>query len=705
MYVLHDVFQISGRSLRLEGEGDVTIKFDIRNSSDEITLEITDTSYVEIIGINFVDSPGYIGIEFVNNVFISQSTFRSFEGGTLDMLNCVDILIEDSIFEMNGVMEVNRKRRVRQGGSGGLSIAYGEDVLPRPLRFLIRNVTFFKNSAISGSGNISRSFSEVTAGETYTGRGGAIFLIMQSTTPVNGSIVDSNFTENFADLYGGAIYIAFNALSRNRIVISNTRFRNNRANLAGGVIMISYQEGGNDDFVNSVEMIRCRFRENNADYGGAVYFFISITSGREDGELGCFALFDSCTFNMNYANEYGSAIGATALNLFESKGETRPAEITNCTFRRNTGIKTATIAITNFPFIFRGNSVIGNNDGPAIIVIGARVIFDGRIDINNNDMRNISTGALLLFSNGQIELKKGASVSFTGNRGGWGGGIVFFAPNTPSSYQNLLYNPLCPLLYEDRLAPPDTWNVSMAFNDNRAIIGSVAYVTSLSSCSWVVNDSFDSTRAYRWDFIHIGSDNVNRVRSRLDPSVYDIQTQPFSIETTQTIEGYPGELLSINIRSFDELGQPTYAVWRFQVTDVKLPNSTLPQKQRDALVNNIFFDPSAITANRNLNKNVTLAYHISLNIDNPQVILPLIFKNLEVTVLVFTLLDEEESRSNFTIITRACPPGSDLMDNNFYYSCLCATNRREIMSCDRSIVFLDVMNVRCSNNNYNNNLL
>ena len=58
-------------------------------------------------------------------------------------------------------------------------------------------------------------------------------------------------------------------------------------------------------------------------YGLLVCFFL----GREDGELGCYALFKNCTYRNNYADEYGAAIGATALNLFESKGETKPAVI------------------------------------------------------------------------------------------------------------------------------------------------------------------------------------------------------------------------------------------------------------------------------------------------------------------------------------------------------------------------------------------
>lgn len=54
-----------------------------------------------------------------------------------------------------------------------------------------------------------------------------------------------------------------------------------------------------------------------------------VLIGREDGELGTFTRFSSCTFEKNTGMRYGSAIGATALNLFESKEETKPAEINN----------------------------------------------------------------------------------------------------------------------------------------------------------------------------------------------------------------------------------------------------------------------------------------------------------------------------------------------------------------------------------------
>lgn len=50
--------------------------------------------------------------------------------------------------------------------------------------------------------------------------------------------------------------------------------------------------------------------------------------------------------------------------------------------------------------------------------MGARVTFNGQIDFDNNNIRLLSTGALLLLSNGQIELKRNTSLTFLSNKGG-----------------------------------------------------------------------------------------------------------------------------------------------------------------------------------------------------------------------------------------------------------------------------------------------
>ena len=211
-----------------------------------------------------------------NNSF--PVSYRSFQQGTLVVRNCNNVVISNSLFRANGIKVATRN--TSEGGSGGLSIQYTNKVtFPQPPTFLISNCSFNTNGALVDD-NQTGIFSEVDQEESvYTGRGGAIFMLMQNTQRVIGLIRNSMFINNRAGFYGGAIYIAFNSLSRNNITIENSIFHRNSAGLAGGGIMMSFQEGGDDDNVNSVTMYNCVMRNNEAPYGGGVYFLISIQSG------------------------------------------------------------------------------------------------------------------------------------------------------------------------------------------------------------------------------------------------------------------------------------------------------------------------------------------------------------------------------------------------------------------------------------------
>ena len=207
--------------------------------------------------------------------------YRNFDQGSLDILDCLNVEMEDCFFNNNGLQLVSTSRKF-QGGSGGLSMQYTEDYtfIQNP-SFLLRNVSFIQNNALT-TRNATSTFSEVASGDDFTGRGGALFILLQSQQPVDGIIQDSLFDSNTADLYGGAIYLAFNKEISNMISIMDTIFRNNSAFYAGGGMMFSFQVGGNDVSTNSVRMTRCTVEENIAGYGGGAYIFISISSGIND---------------------------------------------------------------------------------------------------------------------------------------------------------------------------------------------------------------------------------------------------------------------------------------------------------------------------------------------------------------------------------------------------------------------------------------
>ena len=203
---------------------------------------------------------------------------RDFQEGTLDFSDCESITIEDTTFNGNGAAIIGRTRTF-QGGAGGLSIQYS-DVFSKSPRFLFRNVTFMSNMAGLNENLTSTGFTEVTSGDSYTGRGGAIFLLLQNRMSLEGLIEDCRFINNSAALYGGAVYVAFNSISNHLVYITDSQFGQNSAELAGGAIFMSYQEGGDDEHVNSVFVNESSFRRNWSPYGGAVYFFVSITAGK-----------------------------------------------------------------------------------------------------------------------------------------------------------------------------------------------------------------------------------------------------------------------------------------------------------------------------------------------------------------------------------------------------------------------------------------
>ena len=186
--------------------------------------------------------------------------------------------IKDCLFHNNG-QDLFLTSRNFQGGSGGLSLQYAEDFeFSSNPSFVLRNVSFIQNRALTTQ-NATSTFSEVVSGTDFTGRGGAIFVLLQNEKAVVGEISNCLFEGNTADLYGGAIYFAFNSEANNRITIRDTVFRNNSAFYAGGGLMFSFQVGGSELVTIQVNMRRCTVESNSASYGGGVYFFLSISSG------------------------------------------------------------------------------------------------------------------------------------------------------------------------------------------------------------------------------------------------------------------------------------------------------------------------------------------------------------------------------------------------------------------------------------------
>ena len=106
--------------------------------------------------------------------------------------------------------------------------------------------------------------------------------------------------------------------------------------------------------------------------------------------------------------------------------------------------------------------------------------FEGETVFTENQV--IEFGALQLLSFAQIRFMSGSKMKFDKNFGKYvrycfrykrmmialfcrlGASIVVDSPASLSSFSDLLFNPKCFILYEDRTAPPSEWNnVSLDF--------------------------------------------------------------------------------------------------------------------------------------------------------------------------------------------------------------------------------------------------
>ena len=207
-----------------------------------------------------------------SSIYCASSNFTQ---GAMTIRNTQQLTIIHSIYRENGGEEASRLNAF-QGGSGGLSINYeSEAQLVSGVFLNINNCTFMQNEAESDQ-NIQLTPSEFSKGIDFTGRGGAISLLLYNTAPVFGVIQDCRFIGNTAEGYGGAIYIAFSSISRHSIRILSSQFTSNRAAISGGAVTVIHIISNTENMrLNSVEVNNSTFVNNTAPYGGAVYFVAS----------------------------------------------------------------------------------------------------------------------------------------------------------------------------------------------------------------------------------------------------------------------------------------------------------------------------------------------------------------------------------------------------------------------------------------------
>ena len=316
-----------------------------------------------------------------NNTFIGN--YAEYAGAALAWLNATHISIDDYHFYNNHV-----------GYSGG-AIYVGEGSKNCEILNSVFDNNWVENDA-NGHGGAIEWYSEkgLVYNSNFTNNraydGGAIYVGSLSGE-IN--ITKSTFRDNFALTTGGAISINASAVTVNASNFYNNIAQKGGALYVGGVgtdnyIYGSVFEGNNATGTNETEsmdgfggaidwvassgtIVDTRFTNNNADYGGGVYF----------GEHSINSRIDNCLFERNDAKYNGGAIDCNSSSMY----------LTNTVFDGNFAqFGAALCRETNAKSGSGQNNTFKNNHA---IVVGAALAWMGSVGIKIKNYTFINNSA------------------------------------------------------------------------------------------------------------------------------------------------------------------------------------------------------------------------------------------------------------------------------------------------------------------------
>lgn len=261
----------------------------------------------------------------LHNSIVYALVYRNSLSSAVHLLNTTSVAFHSCLFDSNiqesneGTSTLLENCHADQNSvffldsrptAGGISVYTNNE----PLKLLISDTRFVNNSARPNEDN--------TVARTVLsfGHGGGIFVRLVGTSNSQVCVMNSEFTENSAEVNGGAIQLsAADYSSNNSVLIENCVFTKNRCLLdscTGGAIGIDYFEESHD---NLVHVINSSFYDNNAATGGAVALLTSVgtTTSEDEGKP---LFFKDCLFEHNLARQDGSVLSLYSVTLTNELG-------------------------------------------------------------------------------------------------------------------------------------------------------------------------------------------------------------------------------------------------------------------------------------------------------------------------------------------------------------------------------------------------
>ena len=208
-------------------------------------------------------------------------SLRDFTQGPVNVYNCLVVTVSGSKFENNHATSVFTDLPSRVSG-GGLSITINDtrnsSVTQGTYNYTIQYCTFSNNSA--NSTTPSARPIPILQGGHINGRGGGVASYVVNPSVVDFRVISSNFTNNFAHIYGGGLYIfSLELFTEKDFTIADNYFVGNEAGSGGGIALGAalQQEARFEYLKKEVLTVSVVFRGNTfvqnraiPDFGGAM---------------------------------------------------------------------------------------------------------------------------------------------------------------------------------------------------------------------------------------------------------------------------------------------------------------------------------------------------------------------------------------------------------------------------------------------------
>ena len=250
--------------------------------------------------------------------------FRNHEHGALNIFNCPNVTVRHCTFR-NNTSTSYFTRKPYQGNSGGLSLGYNMELAPlSSVNVLVTDCVFINNSADPPS-DLFLTTSDLFQKHIFSGRGGGMAIPINVTCPhcpVNVTINDNLFRNNFVRNFGGGLYCFINGTTVNlTYMFRNNTFVGNIAEHSSAAL--SFANFAQSSTLHGI-IYDCTFKYNEAKVGGCLHLFPSY-----HGFSGNFFAIRECSFDNNTSTGDSGTIVIASYKYYQNREHYDPVEFTN----------------------------------------------------------------------------------------------------------------------------------------------------------------------------------------------------------------------------------------------------------------------------------------------------------------------------------------------------------------------------------------